>query len=135
MDPLTLAKSILSAAGSLLGLMGKIKDAQQDQRDRISDLFLQISDCLGAVSSEVRLGNTPHGKCGELITYSEQLPALIEEQVGKEEAERIGDTLRSAYNVEEMAMEIENAQNRDEVLNHIDQASGRFRALANMMKV
>ena len=104
----------------------------------MAQLFEQISGCLSAVSSEIRAGGVPHGKCGQLLFYAQALPDKIRAELGDAQAEALGRTLSSAYNVEGMAMGLENihdAADREPYLKEIEEASGKFQALANLVKV
>ena len=62
-----IAKAILDAAKGLLGLADQLKAADRQQRAVLTNLFDKISACLAATSSEIRAGEIPHGRYGELI--------------------------------------------------------------------
>jgi len=130
-----LAKNILDVAKALLGMSDQLRAAVRQRRADMANLFESISSCLATVSSEIRVGNVPHGKCGELITYSEALPGLIDKELGESKAKELGETLRSAYNVECMAMELSEVAEKEPHLKEIEEASGKFRALANILRV
>ncbi len=134
MDPFTLVGNILGVAKSLLGLTDKLQAAEQARKEKIASLFEKISDCLVGVSSEIRIGNVPHGRCNELITYAHELPDLIRANVGDQKADELGQTLHSAYNVERMAMDISAVADKESCLKEIEEASGKFRALANIVR-
>lgn len=132
---LDIFKTILEVAKSLLGLSDSLKAADSKRKAEMATLFEKISDCLATVSSEIRSGNVPHGKCHELMTYAVELPALIVEEVGVERAKELGETLHSAYNVEGMAMAIGQTADKEPYLQQVEEASGKFRALANLLRV
>lgn len=134
MDPITLVGNILGVAKSLLGITDKLQAAEQTRKEKIGNLFENISDCLVGVSSEIRIGNVPHGRCNELITYAQELPGLIRADVGEQKADELGKTLHSAYDVEGMAMDISAAADKEPYLKEIEEASGKFRALANIVR-
>ena len=62
-----IAKAILDAAKGLLGLADQLKAADRQQRAVLTNLFDKISACLAATSSEIRAGEIPYGRYGELI--------------------------------------------------------------------
>lgn len=134
MDPLTLVTNILNVAKSLLGLKDKLQAAEQARKERIANLFANIGECLVGVSSEIRNGQIPHGRCGELITYAEELPDLIRADIGDEKADELGRTLHSAYDVEGMASSLDAEKDKEPFLMKIEEASGKFRALSNIMR-
>ena len=133
MDPFTLVGNILSVAKSLLGITDKLQSAEQARKERIGRLFENISDCLVSVSSEIRSGKIPHGRCNELITYAQELPDLIRADVGDQKADELGRTLHSAYNVEGMAMSLNDIADKEPYLKEIEEASGKYKALANIV--
>lgn len=134
MDPLTVARNIIGVATSLFGLLGKLRGARVERRVAMAGLFEKISDCLAAVSGEIRAGNVPHGRCGELITYAQELPAAIESEVGRPKADELGGTLHSAYNVEQLANDISRVSDKEPYLKEIEEAAGKFRALAHVVR-
>ena len=135
MDPMTLVTNILKVAKTLFGLSNELKQADLARKKLISEMMENISETLANVSSEIRNGNTPHGRCAELIAYAQDLPGLISDDVGDIKAKEIGDTLHSSYDVEGMASSIDSAQDKEPYLTVIEEASGKFRALANMIKI
>ena len=130
-------KTILDVAGSLLGVADKLRGAERQRRADMATLSESISDCLAAVATEIRAGGVPHGRCGELDEYARALPALIADEVGELRARELGDTLRSAYNVESVAMNLQRPADTTEKarqLAQIEEAGGKFRALANLLR-
>lgn len=130
-----LVKNILEVVKSLLGLSDQLRSAERQRRAEMTALFESISSCLATVSSEIRMGKVPHGKCGELITYAQALPDVIRNEVGDAKATELGSVLHSAYNVEGLAMEISKVVDKEPYLKEIEEASGKFQALANIVGV
>ena len=128
-------KSILDVVKTLLGLSDKLKAARRERRADMATLFEQISNCLASVSAEIRVGGVPHGRCGELITYADALPAVIEQEVGPAKATELGKALHSGYAVEQLAIQLRDVPDREPHLAQIEEASGKFRALANLVRV
>jgi len=114
----------------------RLHKAERVRRMDMARLFEHISGCLGAVSDEIRAGRVPHGKCSELFAYAQRLPDKIRKELGDEEAERLGSMLRSAFNVEGVAMRLLNVPaDKEPYLKEVDEAAGEFRALANLVSV
>ena len=130
--------TILDVAKSLLGMSEQLRNADRKRSAEMSKLFERISDCLVAVSTEIRAGGIPHGRCAELQQYSTTLPTLLKRDLGESRAQEIGNTLLSAYNVESVAMDLQkmvNDQDKEPYLAQLEEASGKFRALANIVRV
>jgi len=131
---LDLFKTILELAKALFGLSDQLRAADQQRKKEIADLFDRISACLATVSGEIRMGKIPHGKCGELMTYADELPDVIRTEVGDTKADELGKRLRSAYNVEGAALELSDVSDKEPYLKEIEEASGKFQALANIIR-
>ena len=131
---LDIAKAILDAAKAILGLADQLKTAERQQRADMADLFDKISACLAATSSEIRAGEIPHGRCGELMMYADSLPPLAMGALGDEKAKALGVQLHSAYAVERLAVQIAEAADQEPHLAALEEASGTFRALANLLR-
>jgi hypothetical protein len=131
---LDLFRTILELAKSLFGLSDQLRAADHQRKKEIADLFDSISSCLATVSSEIRMGKIPHGRCGELMTYADELPGIIRAEVGNAKADELGKKLRSAYNVEGAALELKDVSDKEPYLQEIEEASGKFQALANMIR-
>jgi hypothetical protein len=132
---LDIVKNILDVVKSLLGLSTELKSAERQNRADMAKLFDDISACLAGTSAEIRAGAVPHGRCGELLTYGQNLPALVEGAIGVQKARELGDQLISAYAVERLAYQLANVPDRETHLAALEEASGKFRALANLMRV
>ena len=62
------------------------------------------------------------------------LPGLIRRQVGRAQAQKVGEMLHAAYDVEQFAMRLEAVSKKEPYLRVIEEASGKFRALGNMLR-
>jgi hypothetical protein len=129
-------KTILDVAKSLLGLSDQLRSADRQRREAMSGLFSSISDCLVDVSTEIRAGRIPHGRCAEIEQYAQDLPGKIRNEV-PDRADELGQLLQSAYHVEIVAMnlhQLEQDADKEPYLAQIEEAAGKFRALANLIK-
>ena len=131
-----LVKNILEVSKSLLGLSSTLAAAEHQRREGMAVLFEKISFGLAKVSSLIRMGKVPHGKCGELETYAKDLPNAIRVELG-DRATELGNTLLSAHRVEQIAMDLNELSEEDKepFLKDIEEASGKFQALANIVRV
>ncbi|GEM_PF-1582856 len=137
-DMLDIFKTILDVSKSLLGMSEQLRQADRQRRTDMSDLFQKVSTCLAAVSTEIRAGGVPHGRCGELEHYAMELPGLLEEELGHDKAKELGQTLHSAYNVESVAMKLQyvhEASEKEPYLAQLEEAAGKFQALSNLIRM
>jgi len=131
---LSIIGKILEVVGKLVGLRSELERADKALRDKIADLFDQISDCLLRVATELRKEQVPHGACAELATYSVGIAVLISPITGQTEAMEISDKLREAHNVEGLLLSLREVPNPGDEIAKIEGASGEFKALANMLR-
>jgi hypothetical protein len=134
MDPLGIVRGILGVAKSLLGMVGGLRKARAERKAAVAALFEQISDCLAAVSAEIRIGEIPHGKCAEVLTYAEQLPDVVRAEIGSENADELGRALKAAHSVEGLANDLNGVEDKEYYLRDIEEAAGKFRALAHLTR-
>ncbi len=131
---LAIAKNILGVATALLGLSDKLIEARGKRRAAIADLFERISNTLLTVSGEIRRGKQPDGACSAIITYANELPKTISKEVGDKKANELAQTLHSNYRVEQFAVGLRKKADKERYLKQIDEASGKFRALAYLVR-
>ncbi len=127
-------ENVLKVATSLLDLFKGASALSRERMDKLADLLQRISETLSAVSASVRTGHIPHGECGKLITYSEELPKLIKGHVTDQKADELGDLLRSSYAVERLAGALAAIEDRDPHLAKLDEAAGKFSALSHILR-
>jgi hypothetical protein len=101
----------------------------------MASLFENISDCLAALSSRIRSRDMPaHAECARLITYARSLPEVIGKEAGEADPEMLGNSLTSGYDFDRLIAET--STDIDEaVLAQLEEASGKFRALAHCLDI
>ena len=127
-------EKILFVAQTLFSFRGEFRKARHEKRDRIADLFEKISKCIADVSTELKADEIPHGKCAEMLTYANMLSDTVKDEIGEEKAEQLAQDLIEAHEVEALWGPLHNAPDRDNQLAKLDQASGVFIALANLLR-
>jgi hypothetical protein len=130
-------RGILEIANSLFERSGLLGRADRQRRMDMAHLFESISGCLAAVSREIRAGKEAYARCDELHEYGLALPDKIREEMGSDRAEQLGNTLRSAHFAREFSLGHlgGDVARREPYLQVIEEASGKFQALANLVKV
>lgn len=124
---------MLDVAKGIIELIPKLQAARREKRLRISQLMGEISECLVSVSAEIRVGNVPHGKCGQLVGFADELPRAIQSITGKRRARELGMQLHAAHRVEELAVRLDRIQNKEPYLAKLEEAGGKFRAVARVL--
>ena len=126
--------AILEVAKGVIELIPQLRAARREKRLRVARLMGQISDCLITVSAEIRKGNVPNGQCGQLIGFANQLPRTIQSLTGKKRARQLADQLHAAYNVEMLAVRLEKLKKKEPYLAKLEEAGGKFRAVAQVLQ-
>jgi len=130
---MTLAVNILGLAKSLLGLVDKLRKVDRERRERIARLFENMRTSLVAASEEIRNGGVPHGLCSELSHHAESLADLIRIEVGSDQAEELEHAMTYVCPDNTMALVFASEQEKSSCLKILDEASGKFRALVNIL--
>jgi hypothetical protein len=128
-------ETILTVAKVALGLSDQLRAANVEKREKIAKLFEQIGVCLTNVSAVIRDGGVPYGSCTELETYADELPGLLEKELGDAKARELGAALAAAHNTEGGAIHLRGVSDREPYLQHIEEAAGKFQALAHLIRV
>lgn len=142
MDPVTastmalgISKGILEVVRGLLGASDDLRKGSRERRAHMAALFESVSTCLAATAAEIRAGGVPHGRCAELITYAQELPSKVDREMGVQRAQELGAQLHAAYSVEGLALAIAEDPEKEPHLASLEEASGKFLALARLVQV
>ena len=125
-----IARAILAATLLAPPLESKRKKA-------IARYYRAIAKTLTEVAQALRQGAVPHGKCGEMLGYSQQLPAELSDVIGQQQAAALSQKLMDSYNVESFGHQFMNLPKaeRDTKFSVLDEAAGYFRAAARSLQV
>ena len=129
--------AILELAKSLLGMSDQLKAAERQQKSDLATLFEKIGGSLAATSSEIRSGKTPHNRAEEINTYAEGIFPIASKALGEDKANELKYALESAYWAKLGAFQATSSdlEPDEELLKVIEEASGKFQALANLVRL
>jgi hypothetical protein len=131
---LDLVANILKVANALLDIVRGVSALSQDRRNRLADLLLAIRETLSDASAQLRRGETPHGACGALRLYSEDLESALAGIVPDQRASDLRDTLMSSYAIEMLAVRLSEPKEKTANLAVLDEAAGKFEAAAKLLR-
>lgn len=126
----TTAKALLSAGKQLYRMTSKFLSEDVQENQKIGVFFEQIASTLEEISEYYKKGEIPHGSCGKLEFYSNEIRSLIGHVVGDQKARKLQDKLMCALYIEHQLHIMENKSE----LGIIDQAAGYFKAFADTIK-
>jgi hypothetical protein len=130
---LSLAMKILEAVKALFGLRESLVKGDATRRASMAEKFEHVAACLEAAASEIRAGVFPAGRCAEMQTYASHLPPLVEEEIGKPQAQEIGRALEDASAVEQLYNGRTSPEGMAD-LRRLDEAAGVLHAMANIVR-
>ena len=112
---------LLEVGTKLSEVSDRLQQAGVARRKSIADYFLKIEECLRESVEQLKKGQVPNSKWGELKVYARKLPTTIGREIGEETAEELSFLLLStARNIP-----------TDEDIPSIETAAGTFKGLAN----
>jgi hypothetical protein len=125
-----IARTILAAT-----LLAPPIDAAR--KKAITAYYRAIAKTLGEAARALREGTVPHGKCGEMLGYAQQLPAELGDVIGQQQAAALSRKLMESYAVEHFGgqfMHLPQAE-REAKFGGLDEAAGYFRAAARSLQL
>ena len=125
---------ILDAIKALFGFKESLAKARTERRQRMGEAFVAVATCLEDAAREMRGGSYPAGRCQEMLTYSVELPRLVDEELGAAKAQEIGQALTEAHRVEMLFAKRDSPDGLAD-LARLEEAAGMLRALANLVRV
>lgn len=124
------AETLSFVARRLIQFEQRFAQAAPDRKRNASTLFLQISQSINLLVSDLGRDQLPHEACRELIFYSTRLKDCAEEELGATETERLSLALREASDKEKIFLEYRPSNRKDFLIEELEKASILIRALA-----
>jgi hypothetical protein len=140
--------AISNVVGTLASLIGDLKRAKRDRRDRVAEYFQSVSLCLDAIAQAMRAAIVndarggaaiPHSACAELNAYAEDLPRAVGAEIGDARADQLADQLRDAaadralivrYLELSRIAKTDGGRELDAAIVELEKSAGQLRALA-----
>jgi hypothetical protein len=129
------AKGFLDLANGLWSTTSKILVERRHKRKRVSDFLMKISDCLKGMASGAEQNIPVDELSGELGAYMDGLMSALEGIAKKSILEEYSKILNEAAIRIKLVAELNDPKQRDEAIRLLRQAAGRFRGLANSLRV
>lgn len=125
------AETISFVARRLIQFEQRFAKADLPQRQKISNLFGQISRAILVMLEELDRDHLPHEACRDLILYSTRLQESTQEELGSGEAERLGKVLGEACDKEKVFLEFRSSDRKQFLVEELEKAAILVQALAN----
>jgi len=111
-----------------------LKKKKQEDRERLSGLFEHIGKLLHETYCGLIMGNYPHGHCAQIARFGGSIKSDFKKQLGEVEAEKLGNMLIVAYEVERLAGELSLGAVSKNDLIKLEESSGEFLAASQLIK-
>lgn len=113
-------EELLEVGTKLFEASDRLQQAGDKRRKCIADYFLSIEECLRDSVEQLKSGQVPNSKWGELKVYARKLSTTVGQEIGTETAEELSLLLLStAKNIP-----------TDQDIPSIEAAAGKFKGLA-----
>ncbi len=130
-----IAEGLMLVSDTMLSNIEWFVAIEKDQRDRLADYCEKIAGCLSRGCNELKTGFLPHGCCAEMDSYMCHLHKTLEKNLKPEEFARLFDALVAAYDMERLRKYLLDAPGDDTKFAELDIAAGKFRAVANKLRL
>jgi exonuclease VII small subunit len=137
---------LLNFAKSLLGLKADLDKTALERRQRVGSYLDKVTDCLEQIIKKFREGTESYSQCSELDEYLNSLVEIVGKEVGEDKLKRYEKRLASAAYVRGQASSAflqesslssvgGGTKSQEAELRVLEDAVGRFKALANSLRV
>jgi len=139
---LTVAQGVTKIAEKIFGGLSKYKKLKSGEREKIADLLEVIAKDVLSVAKQMNKKEIPTYTCQSILTYSMQLPPLVERVYDPEVAKLLGVELAGVYDSRRLAKMILDKGNFDmaakkelkALTSTIEAAAGTIKASANILR-
>lgn len=128
-----IVKDLWDIGQDLLGMSDKFKQAKKEKKEAASKLFSLIGDVLHDTFDKLSHKIYPAGNCQQLLVYGQELYDKTKDIIGDQKARDLSEKIVASHKVEQLYYELENTSLPQQELTSLDEASGFFKATANLI--
>jgi hypothetical protein len=141
-----MVKDFLDLAKSLLGIQADLSRSAFERRERVASYLDKIVNCIEQIIESFRKEKIPYNQCSELDEYLDLLIEVIGKEVGEDRLWRYKEILNNAAETRGqyvsaflqgsyLSGEDLIGSTPEAELQILEDAAGRFKALANSLRV
>jgi hypothetical protein len=136
---LIVAKGVTNIAEKIFGGISKYEKLKIEERKKVAALLDRIAGDVLSIAKQMNNKKVPIRACNAILTYSRQLPPLVERVYDPEEAKILGVELAAVYDSRRLAedKDFRSTQTRAELqalTQSIEAAAGTIQASANILR-
>lgn len=130
---MSIIKDLWDIGKDLLGMSDKFKQAKKEKKEAAAKLFHLVADVLKDTYDKLSNKVYPGGNCQQLLVYGGELYERTKDIIGEDKARELSDKIIASHKVEQLYYELQNTNLSQDALLQLDEASGFFKATANLM--
>lgn len=116
---------------NIIDLCRQYNQSKSKKREKLSQLFMDISMIIDATVKDLQNDIYPHGSCEAMKSLSTELVFLLKGEVNEEQLKVVDEELKIASN-----LELEYAKRKDpQTIEVLQKTSGQFHALSLIYKI
>jgi hypothetical protein len=139
---LAVAKGVTTLGEKIFGGLNKYQKLKAADREKVADLLDMIAKDVLQIAKQMNKKDIPETPCARILTYSVQLPPLLERVYDKEIADQLRLELAEVYDSRRLARAILSSDRRgldtkeqlDALTSTIEAAAGTIAATANCLR-
>lgn len=110
----------------IISLCSQYKEMTNKKKEKLSQLFMDISLLLSGTAKDLQNDVYPHGNCQAMKSLSDELVSLLKNKVDEDKLKELNILLRAAS-----SLELEYAQRKNpKTIEALQKTSGEFHALS-----
>lgn len=121
----------LEVIKNIIALCTQYSDRSNKKKEKISQLFMDISMVIDATVKDLQADIYPHGSCQAMKSLSDELVALLKGHVDEEKLKQLDGQLKFASNLE---LEFAGRKN-PQTIEALQKTSGQFHAMSLIYKI
>ncbi len=130
-----IAKHLLEFAQNLLNLGDSIAKKELEKRLRLADYLDKVATCIDDIVASFKRDDKPYSECGQLNEYLHSIFDILQGTLSEEDAIRYEQFLTGAALARGSLSIVEDAGSKEVAQSTLEDSAGRFRALANRLRV
>ena len=127
--------AIVKIAETLWNAIGKSKEKNLKHRERISDYLEKISKCIQEIAAKFKQNEIPMAECVRLEQYFHDIDNVLRGTIDDRKIVELKELAGRATNARALAMAMKGVDQPAEVYRALDEAIGRFTAIADGLRV
>lgn len=134
MTGLEIIKLLWDAGKFAYELATGIQKKKKEEKEKVAELFDHIGKILHETYDKLTQHQYPYGHCRQIEIFAQRIISDFRNELGGQEADKLGNLLSVAHEVERLSADIGSGQVKQQDLYKLEEASGEFIASAMLLR-